>query len=560
MGRTAAFDSLIRSLQEARRRNLAAEPAPPPLTKEQARWTRRRFMRAAAAAGGAATVASVLPRLPSAIGRGLPRVVVVGAGRAGLTAAYQLKKAGIEATVFEARRRLGGRILSVEGAVGEGLITELGATLINSDHDDMLSLIDEFDLELFNREKDARRFPYPGTAYYFEGRRLDEKQIAEALRPLAEQITADADRLDADFDAVAKELDQLSVKEYLDLHADKIGAPFVRTLLEHTMRTEYGVEPQDASALQLIFVLPTVAGNRVELLGTSDEKFMVQGGTSKIIEALGAALTRQIELHRVLRRIEAEGAGFRLIFAPDHEIEADYVVIAIPFTCLREMQIQVDLPVALRAFIQEVDLGDNEHVIAGFSERFWQTKDGFVLGAWTDLGFTEVWDATQRQVERTDAALTFFLGGAPDRARRPAGRRTEIRRSSRGLRPRCRSCQERTLRPLALVQRSVRARCLYQLQAGPAHGLRRVPLHRIGRSRRPPGRPRRQSRVRRRAPQRRVQRYMNGAAETGRLAAQVVLDRIEAEWATATAPARTPVGCPLCHNEAHLWRREVRTR
>jgi hypothetical protein len=53
---------------------------------------------------------------------------------------------------------------------------------------------------------------------------------------------------------------------------------------------------------------------------------------------------------------------------------------------------------------------------------------------------------------------------------------------------------------------------------------------------------------------------MNGAAETGRLAAQVVLDRIEAEWATATAPARTPVGCPLCHNEAHLWRREVRPR
>jgi Flavin containing amine oxidoreductase len=118
----------------------------------------------------------------------------------------------------------------------------------------------------------------------------------------------------------------------------------------------------------------------------------------------------------VLRRIEPQDAGFRLIFAPDHEIEADYVVIAIPFTCLREVQIQVDLPVALRVFIQEVDLGDNEHVIAGFSERFWQTADGFVLRAWTDLGFAEVWDATQRQVDRTDAALTFFLGG--DQVRR----------------------------------------------------------------------------------------------------------------------------------------------
>ena len=542
MGRTAAFDSLIRSLQEARRRNLAAAGAPPPLTKEQARWTRRRFMRTAAAAGGAATVASVLPRLPSAIGRGLPRVVVVGAGLAGLTAAYQLKKAGVEATVFEARRRLGGRILSVEGAVGEGLITELGATLINSDHADMLSLIDEFDLELFNREKDARRFPYPGTAYYFEGRRLDEKEIAEALRPLAEQITADADRLDADFDAVAKELDQLSVKEYLDLYADRIGAPFVRTLLEHTMRTEYGVEPQDASALQLIFVLPTVAGNRVELLGTSDEKFMVQGGTGKIIEALGAALTGQIELHRVLRRIEPAAAGFRLIFAPDHEIEADYVVIAIPFTCLRDVQIQVDLPVALRAFIQEVDLGDNEHVIAGFSERFWQTADGFVLGAWTDLGFAEVWDATQRQVDRTDAALTFFLGGDQVRRMELGDLQVEGQKFVDHL---------EGFVPGAAHARSgrfVRSRWSKDPFARGAYtNFRPGQLTGFGEF----------LYIESDDPDERqdvhvgnlvfagehlsdaYSGYMNGAAETGRLAAQVVLDRIEAEWATEPAPARS---------------------
>ena len=152
MGRTPAFDSLIRLLQQARRRNLAAKGAPPPLTKEQARWTRRRFMRAAAAAGGAATVvASAFPRLLSADGRRLPRVIVVGAGIAGLNAAYQLKKAGVEATVFEARSRLGGRILSLRGAVGDGLVTDLGGLFINSDHGDMLSLVGEFDLQLFNR-------------------------------------------------------------------------------------------------------------------------------------------------------------------------------------------------------------------------------------------------------------------------------------------------------------------------------------------------------------------------------------------------------------------------
>ncbi len=245
MGHTAAFDGLIRLLQEARRRNLAGKGAPAPLTKEQVRWTRRRLIGAALAAGGAGAVASAFPRLVSARGSGLPRVIVVGAGMAGLNAAYQLKKAGVEATVFEARRRLGGRMFSVAGAVGDGLITELGGTLINSDHHDMLSLVDEFKLQLFNREQDAQSLPYPASAYYFDGRRLKEEEVADALRPLAAQITEDADRLDEDFDAVAPKLDQLSVKQYLNLHAGKIGEPFVQTLLENTIRTEYGVQPEE---------------------------------------------------------------------------------------------------------------------------------------------------------------------------------------------------------------------------------------------------------------------------------------------------------------------------
>jgi monoamine oxidase len=416
MARTPAFDSLIRLLQEARRRNLAAEAAPPPLAKEQARWTRRRFMRAAAATGGAATVGSAFPRLLPASGRELPRVVVVGAGIAGLNAAYQLKKAGVEATVFEARRRLGGRILSVRGAVGDGLVTDFGGSFINSDHADMLALVDEFDLRLFNRLKDARRFPVPENAYYFDGRRRDEEEVAEALRPIAQQITDDADRLDADFDAVAPELDALSVKDYLDLHADKIGKPFVRALLENTIRTEFGVEPDESSALQLIFVLPTVQGARVDVLGTSDEKFFVQGGSGKIIEALGEALAGQVELGRVLRKIEPQGAEFRLIFAPDPVVHADYVILAIPFTTLRRVQIEVDLPAELRRFIEELELGRDEKLFAGFSSRPWRTEEGFVLEAWTDLGFAEVWDETQRQVDRTAAALTFFVGG--DQVRR----------------------------------------------------------------------------------------------------------------------------------------------
>jgi len=66
-------------------------------------------------------------------------------------------------------------------------------------------------------------------------------------------------------------------------------------------------------------------------------------------------------------------------------------------------------------FIKETGLGANEKVLSGFSERFWRQANGFSLAAWTDLGFAEVWDETQRQPDRTPGVLNFFLGG--DQAR-----------------------------------------------------------------------------------------------------------------------------------------------
>lgn len=412
MSHTPLFRQFVRSLQKARRQNLLADGKPLPLTKNQFQWTRRRFIKSATLTAGSALVTSNLSQATQAWSRQKqPRIAIVGGGIAGLNAAYFLKKAGFSATVYEARPRLGGRILSVTHAVGPGLVSDLGGHFINSDHADIRRLAEEFGLKLFNRVEDAQRFPFPETGYFFAGRRRSEAEVAEQLRPLARQISQDASLIDQDFDQFAPQFDQLSVAQYLARHADKIPQPFIRSLIEASIRTEYGVEPDQSSALQLLFNLPTVNGQEVDVLGNSDEAFVVEGGTGKIIDGLASALTGQLQTRRRLTKVETRHQGFRLSFANQPEVDADFVILAMPCPVLRSVDLRVKLPPGLRRFINEVDLGCNEKLYAGFKRKVWRRNQGFVTEIWTDRGFSEAWDGTQRQTNRDDGALTFFLGG-----------------------------------------------------------------------------------------------------------------------------------------------------
>lgn len=410
MARTLLFQKLIYALQQARRENLKAEGKPLPLTKEQYKWTRRRFIRYAALAGGAAVATASLSPAQSADNKSRqPIIAIVGGGIAGLNAAYQLKKVGLKATVYEASSRLGGRIQSFTGVVGAGLVTDLGGSLINFEHEDILALVQEFGLQLFDRNRDAQRFPFPRVGYFFAGIR-SEAEVATLLRSLAQQISQDADLIDLDFERFAPEFDRISVAQYLDNHEDKIPESYIRELIENSIRTEYGVEPKESSSLQLLFNLPTVNGQKVEVLGNSDEAFVVQEGSGKLIEQMAATLGDRIHTLMRLTKIQTRSRGFCLTFNNNYQVEADYVIIAIPFQVLRNVDLQVKLKPKFRRFINELDLGLNEKLIAGFAKKVWQQETGFVTEVWTDLGFSQAWDETQRQGDRADGALTFYCG------------------------------------------------------------------------------------------------------------------------------------------------------
>lgn len=416
MAHTPMFRLLVRALQQARRENLAQAGLPAPVDRGALRRTRRGFLKTTVAAALAASGCGPLP-VTTGTSTGRPSVVVLGAGLAGLNAALKLKRAGFEPAIYEASDRLGGRVFSRIGAVAEGLISEMGAEFINSDHDDMLQLVKEFGLTLYDRKQNVLNSANPDVAYLFGGKLRKEADIANGLRPLAAQISADADLLDRDYDRYSAELDRLSVRQYLDQHAGLIKQTYIRTLIENTIRTEFGVEPDQSSALQLIYNLPTVAGKKVDLLGGSDELYVVSEGNSKIIDGFAKVLSQHVQTYmRVAKITQLAEQQYEVTFTNNQAVRAQHVVVALPFTALRDVTLDVPIADGLKQFIAEAELGSNEKLHAGFKQKVWRNTGGFNSEIWVDQVYSEAWDASQRQTQRTDGALTYYFGGAQTQA------------------------------------------------------------------------------------------------------------------------------------------------
>lgn len=391
-------------LGKARRADLAAESAPSPVRIGQG-VTRRRVL----AALGAAAITPVIGFPKAARAQGGARVAIIGGGLAGLVALDRLVAAGIDARLYEARGRLGGRVLTANNAPEIGLDIEDGGNLINTDHMDMLALAERFKIGLIDRKPMTAR-----NRYVVDGEVFSEGSLVADLGLIAKQIGADAAALDADYDGMAPKFDALSVTQYLDAHADKLTPP-IRALIEATIRTEFGVEPGDASAIELMFNLPVVNGEQAELISLSDERFILKGGSSSVVRALSEPLMDRIETGKALISISGSETGLALRFADGSEAHADRVIVTVPAPLMRTIDYGDLLPESWRTVIAEIDSGRNEKINAGYAQRTWQPATGPAGAAWVvdTKGpgiFSEFWEASSGQPGAA-GVLTYFFGG-----------------------------------------------------------------------------------------------------------------------------------------------------
>ena len=433
--RTPLFTALRRTARE-----LAVERHPstsvnprvlPPAAPPGTTGIARRRVLGGALALGAAGVGLAAPRAARASGA-RPRIVIIGAGLAGLTAAYRLKQAGVRATVYEATGRLGGRCWSNRDWAA-GQVSEHGGELIDTNHLEILGLINELDLAVENR---VNAIP-PGTRdfYYFDGRRYLNADARRDLRAVLPQAQADADAagfpiLYNSYTPRARELDLMSIQDWIRAYVPGGVGSRVGQLLDVAYTIEYGAPISQQSALNLINLFGYSTAPDPALFGESDEVYHVAGGNDQIVGRLAAALPGQIVRHSVLTAVRRRddgcfevrivpggrdaGAGRGVGGGTSETVVADQLLLAIPFSVLRGVDLsRAGFPARKRLAIAELPMGQNVKLVLQFYRRAW-----YGLGCdgetYADTGYQNTWETTLGQ-SGTPGILTNYTGAPTTR-------------------------------------------------------------------------------------------------------------------------------------------------
>lgn len=362
--------------------------------------TRRAFLGAVAAAP------LLYPQMKT--GANAPRVVIVGGGIAGLCAAWRLKQRGVRATIYESSSRSGGRMFTAKGVAAPEVTTELGGEFIDMGHREILRIAKRFRLPLIDTWAKSEKGLHM-EAFLLGGEQRHLPELVTEFRLMSPRLQADAL---ASGKPGWEKFDQMSIAGYLESLGLSKG--WLRGALDVAYRTEYGMDVNEQSAMNLLSLLnPKLVNGKIRFFGESDERYKILGGNQRVADSVAGEVKDQIRLGMRLEAISSAGDGYTLQFAKDgsgsEEVRADVVVMAIPFTILRNVRMNVELPAEKKMAISELGYGTNMKLFMGFERRLWREK-GYAGALFTDTDCQLVWDSSRQQPTK-HGALTMLMGG-----------------------------------------------------------------------------------------------------------------------------------------------------
>lgn len=343
------------------------------------------------------------------------KVIVAGAGIAGLTCAYKLAKQGFEVVLLEAAGRSGGHILTIHDRLADGLYADAGAEhFYRPGYDLLWQYIDEFNLPVipYGRRKNLMR--WMGDRFYSP----DELSTPKVLRALGFN--------QREIEHLGKygwgSLPGLYYRDYFDRFADEYR-PFEAKLgeLDSITSREFllqqgasaagaGAAGGRQSALQAIW---HAAIRRKRNMSWLELKlFRIRGGNQRLTEAFASRLGDRLRLGCPISHIEHSPQGVRVAFREagkeKHE-EADYLVSCLPLTSLRQVSVNPEWTPAKRYVIDKMPYDSHARVIFQSRTRFWETDRVSPSMTMSEASLGMVWS----MAEEVATKRGILVGDAP---------------------------------------------------------------------------------------------------------------------------------------------------
>jgi monoamine oxidase len=273
------------------------------------------------------------------------RVLVVGAGLAGLTAARDLTAAGVDTTVLEARGRVGGRTRGIEATPGRWI--DAGAAYLGDRHTALHKTLaglglktsptamtgdSRFALGSGCAAADTRTGRFPPLNAVALGDLFDLlDELTTTVRPDAPWLTRDAG-----------EWDTLTAARWAERY---LRHPDARLFFPLFLGEMMAADPATVSLLHVALYLRSGGGiSYLNAFEGGAQQDRIDGGAHQVCEQLAAGLGDRVRLNRPVRAIHQDGHSATVYANGGERYRCDAVVVAVPPLLAQAIEYRPGLP------------------------------------------------------------------------------------------------------------------------------------------------------------------------------------------------------------------------
>jgi monoamine oxidase len=329
------------------------------------------------------------------------RVLVAGAGLAGLAAARALEERNADVTVVDARDRVGGRVWTIRDGFRHRQFAEGGADLIESEQDAVLDLARSLGLHPVRIFRTGFGYYGPDRHGHLTTQKLvgGMRDAMEPLHTLMHDYEVGEQRWDG---AVARHLGRQSVAEWLD----RTGAPAQVRARMRGLRGLFLADPEDLSLLSLVDFFATAGAPG------AGEMYRLKEGNDRLAVEMAKRLKRPPRLRTIFRGARQTNGRVSVSLESDSGLtsaDTDFLVVAIPASTVRDVAFEPELPEPQREAFTRLKYGPATRLLVQTSTRFWK-RPGQPVAFGTDQPIGAVWDGNEQQRGKP-GILSFLAGG-----------------------------------------------------------------------------------------------------------------------------------------------------